>query len=73
VSHRNGFWAKLSPFAEDKVDYFEALEQSRLEESLTPFRNFMLSQYQQHLREEIERYRRSQDLPKPGGGFSLVF
>jgi Fic family protein len=60
-------------FAEDKVDYFEALEQSRLEESLAPFRNFMLSQYQQHLREEIERYRRSQDLPKPGGGFSLVF
>jgi Fic family protein len=60
-------------FVEDKAEYFEALEESRRAEDLGPFRHFMLSQYQQHLRGEIERYRQSQDPPKTGGGFSLVF
>jgi len=60
-------------FFEDKVDYIEALEQSRKQESLLPFREFMLEQYEKYLQVEIDRYLESKRPPKPGGGYSLVF
>ena len=56
-----------------KVDYIEALEQSRKQESLLPFRGFMLEQYKKYLQVEIDRYLESKKPPKPGGGYSLVF
>jgi Fic family protein len=45
-------------FKEDKSHYIDALKQSRKEDDLTPFRNFMLSQYDKHLRNDITAYLR---------------
>ncbi|GHT61643.1 cell filamentation protein Fic [Bacteroidia bacterium] len=42
-------------FKEDKLDYFKALEQSREQESYTPFRNFMYAQQAKHLSTEISK------------------
>ena len=58
-------------FSEDKADYIEALEQSRTQESLQPFRDFMIGQYAKHLQEEMQRYRDSQEPPK--GRYSFIF
>lgn len=43
-------------FAEDKADYFEALEKSRKEEDVQFFIAFMFEQYNKFLQQEIERY-----------------
>lgn len=60
-------------FAEDKADYFEALEQTRKEEDLSCFRDFMAAQYKKYLTSEIEKYRNAQRQPRKGDGFSFVF
>lgn len=58
-------------FKEDKSDYIEALEKSRNEESLIPFRDFMKAQYCKFLSQEINNFKKqSKD---KGKGFSLVF
>jgi Fic family protein len=46
-------------FKEDKAEYFQALEQSRMEESLIPFRNFMYEQQIKQLDKEINMVKRS--------------
>ncbi len=60
-------------FAEDKVAYFKALEESREKEDLSYFRSFMVSQYRQFLTQEIELYRAMERGHKKGPGFSMVF
>ncbi len=60
-------------FTEDKNDYFDALEASREQESMTPFRNFMLSQYTKFLSKEIENYKKMIAGKSKKSGFSLVF
>lgn len=58
-------------FKEDKSEYIEALEKSRNEESVIPFRNFMTEQYCKFLSQEINNYyKQSKD---KGKGFSFVF
>ena len=60
-------------FKEDKATYFEALQQTRQEESIDLFREFMLGQYSKYLQIEIEKF---QSLDKPGTkgkGYSFVF
>lgn len=58
-------------FAEDKADYIDALEQSRTQESLQPFRTFMIEQYIKHLQQDMQRYRDSQQPPQ--GRYSFIF
>lgn len=58
-------------FKEDKSEYIEALEKSRNEESVIPFRNFMTEQYCKFLAQEINNYN-TQSKDK-GKGFSFVF
>ena len=60
-------------FTEDKAEYIEALEESRQQESLQAFREFMLMQYQKYLQSEIDRYSDSQKRGGSGGGYSFVF
>ncbi len=43
-------------FAEDKADYFEALEKSRKKEDVQFFIAFMFEQYDKFLQQEIERF-----------------
>jgi Fic family protein len=53
-------------FKEDKAEYFRALEQSRTEESLVPFRKFMYEQQIKQLDNEIEKV-------KKDAGIRLLF
>lgn len=56
---------------EDKADYINALNETRKEEDLNFFREFMCSQHIKHLEWEI---RKSQELKKDQGkGYSMVF
>jgi Fic family protein len=56
-------------YKEDKLEYFNALEASRDEESLKPFRTFMDSQYSKYLKEQIDLYK-SQNKNQ---GLSFIF
>lgn len=60
-------------FKEDKADYFEALEKTRNEESLTWFRQFMLGQYKRYLTDEIRKFKDLNNTEKKGSGFSFIF
>ncbi len=44
---------------DDKADYIQALMDCREQESLEPFREFMLSEHIQNLRKEIENFKQS--------------
>ncbi|MFY0654098.1 MAG: Fic family protein [Cyclobacteriaceae bacterium] len=56
-------------YKEDKLDYYQALEESRDEDSLQPFYNFMEAQYVRYLKAEINRYENQ----LKGGGMNLLF
>lgn len=58
---------------EDKLEYFNALEDSREQETLKPFREFMDNQYIKYLSLEIERYRTQNKKKDNGKGISLLF
>jgi Fic family protein len=58
-------------FKEDKSDYIEALEKSRNEENLNPFRKFMDDQYCKYLSQEINNFKKQ--TKDKGTGFSFVF
>jgi Fic family protein len=60
-------------FKEDKAAYFEALQQTRKEEDITIFQNFMYAQYEKYLQQEIEKFEQSQQNGAKGKGFSFVF
>lgn len=59
-------------FEEDKQDYYQALVDSRKNEDLAIFRNFMKEQYSKFLMQEIEKYKNMKS-SKGGKGFSFVF
>jgi Fic family protein len=59
-------------FKEDKADYIQSLEDSREQEDLKPFRNFMNEQYIKFLTKEIQNYK-SINKKNNGGGFSMIF
>ena len=46
---------------EDKAQYIEALNKSRVEEAMEPFQEFMLKEHTQNLRNEILEYRKSME------------
>ena len=48
---------------EDKVDYIQALIETRRQESLEPFREFMLEEHIRNLSKEIKEYKQSQNDP----------
>ncbi|MGG9961632.1 Fic family protein [Ferruginibacter sp. SUN106] len=60
-------------FKEDKAAYFEALQQTRKEENITLFQNFMYTQYARYLQQEIDKFEQSQKSGTKGKGFSFVF
>ena len=67
-------------YKEDKVDYFNALQQSRKQESVDIFISFMLGQYKKFLQNEMQQFRKDitdDNEPKkknnPGKSFSLFF
>lgn len=65
-------------FKEDKADYYEALQETRKQEDMQVFYNFMFGQYRKHLQQVVTSYTEamSQKIePKKGTGrgFSLFF
>ncbi len=60
-------------YKEDKKEYFNALEESRELERLTPFREFMDDQYKKYLSTEIERYKTHSLSKKRGKGMNFLF
>ena len=51
---------------EDKAEYIQALVDSREQETLAPFREFMLEEHIRNLSGEIAAYKRSQDMDPMG-------
>ena len=45
---------------EDKAEYIQALVDSREQDSLAPFRSFMLEEHIRNISKEIEEYKKSQ-------------
>ena len=60
-------------FKEDKVAYFEALQQTRNLEDIAIFRNFMYSQYAKYLQQEIDKFTQIDNGNSKGKGYSFVF
>lgn len=65
-------------FKEDKAEYYVALQETRREENMQIFTDFMFSQYRKHLEKEITSYNQmlmAKKEPKDGkgNGFSLFF
>lgn len=60
-------------FKEDKAAYFEALQQTRKDEDITIFRNFMFAQYAKYLQQEIEKFEQADKGGTKGKGYSFVF
>jgi Fic family protein len=57
-------------FKEDKQEYFEALINSREQQDISIFRQFMADQYIKHLTQEVKRYKDGLNPPKKGKGYS---
>jgi Fic family protein len=57
-------------FKEDKAQYFEALIETRKQQNISIFRNFMYLQYHKYLQQEINKFEESK---KTGKGYSFVF
>lgn len=67
------FYHELTPvkvYVEDRGDYIAALEKSREQESLSPFRAFMAAQHLKNLQQEIKNHEQNQ---KKSDGFTLLF
>jgi len=60
-------------YKEDKLEYFEALEQSRKLESLEPIYEFMSQQHVKFLKSEIDLYTSQLKKMNKGKGFSFMF
>lgn len=58
-------------FKEDKAAYYTALQDTRKTEDIEVFYNFMFSQYQKFLEEEIAQFRK--DISPKGKDFSFFF
>jgi Fic family protein len=57
---------------ENKAAYIEALVETRKQENIQVFRDFMAEEYRQMLEEEIAKFREMQK-PEKGRGFSFLF
>ncbi|MFN4234894.1 MAG: Fic family protein [Bacteroidia bacterium] len=55
-------------FKQDKLEYYRALESTRIKEDLSPFYKFMFNQYSKFLKEEIRNYKRQE---QKGFGFFI--
>jgi Fic family protein len=67
------FYHKLMPtkvYKEDKAGYIDALQKSRDNEILSPFREFMAKQHLKNLQQEIRNYEQRQ---KKSNGSKLMF
>ena len=61
-------------FEEDKQDYIKALENTRKEENINIFRNFMFSQSEKYFKTEIDKMTQIQKEIKPKGrGMTFLF
>lgn len=57
---------------QSKVDYIEALKETRAKEDINIFRNFMGKEYAKLLKDEIQKFEETIK-PKKGRGFNLLF
>lgn len=57
---------------QSKVDYIEALKETRAKGDITIFRTFMSMEYTMLLKDEIKKFEENVK-PKQGGGFHLLF
>lgn len=60
-------------YKEDKQDYFNALQETRKNEDIAIFRNFMLAQTEKFLTEQITELTKKQTSKNTGKGFSFLF
>ena len=60
-------------FKEDKAAYFKALQQTRKNEAMDIFRNFMYGQYEKYLLQEIDKFESMKKEKPKGKGYSFVF
>ena len=60
-------------YKEDKQDYFDALQETRKNEDISIFRNFMFSQTEKFLTKQIEELTQKQTSKNTGKGFSFLF
>src|SRR3984885_7603036 len=65
-------------FKEDKADYYVALQETRKQEDMQIFYEFMFGQYQKHLEQEITSYneamsKKAEPKKGKGSGYSLFF
>ena len=59
-------------FKEDKVAYFEALQETLKQEDITVFKKFMYAQYEKYLLPEIEKFEAMKKDHGKSGGYSFV-
>ena len=61
-------------FSEDRADYFQALQETRRQEDIGIFYQFMYDQYERYLHREISKYEAMRDgRSSSGQTFSLLF
>ena len=60
-------------YKEDKQDYFDALQETRIKEDISIFRKFMFSQTEKFLVEQITELSKKQISKSTGKGFSFLF
>lgn len=60
-------------FKEDKAEYFDSLIQTRREENLNIYRDFMCSQYEKYLALEIAKVQELNNKKDKGSNYSFVF
>lgn len=65
-------------YQEDKVDYYDALQEARKQENISIFIDFMLEQYKKFLLNEMQQFRKDMSSERSkkdnnGKGFSLFF
>lgn len=60
-------------YKEDKQDYFNALQETRKKEEISIFRDFMFSQTEKFLAEQIAELTKKQTSKNTGKGFSFLF
>jgi len=64
-------------YKEDKIDYFTALQDTREQNDIKIFKNFMFSQFEKYLKEEITKYQailpENENKRNKGRGYSMMF
>lgn len=61
-------------FKEDKAEYFDALQQTRQQEDINIFKDFMYEQYSKYLQQEIDKFEKINNTDKKkGNDYSLIF